>query len=526
MIRKYIILFFIFSGFFSNCLHSQQPSKTDKTEISALLVKEFIDFLASDELRGRPAPSKEADKSADYIASKLKEYGIQPFEGSYVQPIPFCAKDLDIKNCKFIITKSGAVHTFSLKNNFTPLFNTSDDSIKGELVFAGYGITAPEYDYDDYEHIDVEGKIVLVLKQEPRKNDTISTFFEGSKHTQYSDIAYKIRNAAAHGAKGFLLVTDPLHNIAITAQGYLWNSLYIKDKKNLIYNLCEETGNIPAVQVDQHVINTFFGSVDSLRALQREIDEQLAPASFTLPEMVVELTVAIDKKEMSSSNVFGYVEGNHPQLKNEFVVIGAHYDHIGVSPYPNHYNDSIMNGADDNASGTAAVMAVAKAFASSPEKPARSILFIFFTAEEQGLIGSYYYTNHPIVPLEKSVAMINMDMVGRNGNDTVYIIGQQYNPELSALVNTIIPEVGLMKMEMGMEKDLYRSSDYYPFYKKGISAIGITSGLHTDYHTVGDDPEKINHQKVKKTAQLVFKTAWEIANNNNYYKINDSDKIN
>lgn len=505
------------SCIFHHCIQSQEVPPHATQQITEPLVKEWIDFLASDEMRGRPAPGEEADKAAAYIAMKFEDFGILPVDGSYFQQVPFCAADLDIENCKFVFTKSGTQHQFALKENFTPLFNTGSNEAKGQLVFAGYGITAPEYGYDDYENIDVNGKIVLVMKQEPRKNDTIKTVFEGKADTKYSGIPYKIRNAAEHGATGFLLVTDPLHNIAITAQGYLWNSLYMKAETNFIYDVCEDNPEIPAVQVNRDVINALFGSLDSLRTLQRVIDESLRPASFDVPDVRVDLSVSINKDEFPSHNVIGWLEGADPQLKDEFVVIGAHYDHIGVAPNPNHLNDSIMNGADDNASGTAAVMAVAKAFAASSKKPARSMIFMLFTAEEKGLIGSNYYTNHPLFPLEKTVAMINMDMVGRNGNDTVYVIGQQYNPDLATLVDATIPKTGLKKEEMAM--DLYQSSDYYPFYMAGISAIGFTSGLHSDYHQVGDNPDKINHQKVCKIAELAYRVAWHIANNNNYYSI-------
>ena len=242
----------------------------------------------------------------------------------------------------------------------------------------------------------------------------------------------------------------------------------------------------------------------------------MRPNSFVVPDMSVDLSVFIDKNEFPTSNVIGWIEGSDSELKNEFVVIGAHYDHVGVRSRPNSLNDSIMNGADDNASGTAAVMAVAKAFASS-KKPARSVIFMLFTAEERGLIGSRYYTKNPLFPLEKTVAMINLDMVGRNGNDSVYVIGQQYNPDLAVLVNAEIPKTGLKKEEM--EMDLYQSSDYYPFYQQGISAIGLTSGLHKDYHQASDNPDKINHTKVQKIAQLVYKVAWQVANTKNYYTI-------
>ena len=517
MKRAFSITLLLF-GLFVNCLHSQDAPPKGLKQISEPLVKEFIDFLASDQMRGRSAPGAELDESAHYIAAKFNAFGLKPaVQGSYFQEIPFCSTDLDVEKCRFTLTKAQTTHTFTLKENFTPLLNTGSSQATGELVFAGYGITAPEYGYDDYKDIDVKGKIVLVMKQEPQKNDE-NAVFDGKKDTEYSDIDYKIRNAAEHGAAGFLLVTDPLHNLAITAQGYLWNSLYMKGKSTPIYNVCEERKNsIPAVQVNRDVINSLFGSVDSLRRLQENIDKELRPMSFVVPEILVDLAVSIEKKDFPSNNVVGWIEGADAELKNEFIVVGAHYDHIGVAPAPNNQNDSIMNGADDNASGTAAVMAIAKAFAASGKKPARSVVFMLFTAEERGLLGSDYYTKNPIFPIEKTVAMINLDMVGRNGNDTVYVVGEKFNPELTTLVNAKILKSELKKVEMDM--DLYSSSDYYPFYKKGISAIGFTSGLHPDYHRVDDNPDKINHVKVRKIAQLAYRVAWEAANSKKYFTI-------
>lgn len=514
-LHLFIFLFLILLS----TLHAQQqaPAKGLK-QITEPLVKEYNDFLASDEMRGRSAPSLEVDKAAEYIASQFKSFGVKPVNGSYFQQIPFCSADLNVEKCSFVLTKNNTEKTFALKDNFTPLFESGSWTAKGELVFAGYGITAPEFNYDDYKDIDVKGKIVLVMKQEPRQNDTINTFFEGKTATKYSDIGYKIQNAINHGAAGFLLVTDPLYNIAITAQGYLWNSLYIKGKAKPVYNVCNELKSaIPAVQVNYEVINEVFGTVDSLRTLQRNIDENMHSASFLVKDAMVDFEVSIDKNAFPSSNVLGWIEGSDRNLKNEFVVVGAHYDHVGVSPFPNNENDSIMNGADDNASGTAAVMAIAKAFAASDKKPERSVVFMLFTAEERGLVGSDYYTKNPLFPLEKTVAMINLDMVGRNGTDTIYVVGETLNPDLATLVNTQIANSELKKEQMAM--DLYQSSDYYPFYKKGISAIGFTSGLHNDYHKVSDNPDKINHTKTQKIAQLAYKVAWEVANSKKYFTV-------
>lgn len=520
---KQILSFFLLSFCLAHVAHAAKTPPQKIKQITEPLVKEFIDYLASDEMRGRSAPSLELDLSADYIAEKLKEFGVDPVEGSYFQSIPFCQADLTVDACRFRLTNEDIIKDFRLKDNFTPLLNTGIGEVKGGLVFVGYGITAKELDYDDYRDLDVRGKIVLVMKQAPGRKDENSVFY-GSKGDPYIDIDYKIRNAVRQGASGFLLVTDPVDNIAITAQGYLWNSLYAKGKGSPTYELCSGEDNaIPAVQVDRKVINAIFGSVDSLRVLQKKIDGSLKPCSFAVEKAIVDLAVSMDNKTFPSSNVIGWIEGKDPELKNEYVVVGAHYDHIGVSDRPNALNDSIMNGADDNASGVAAVMAMAKAFASEPKKPDRSILFLFFTAEERGLIGSHYYVKNPLFPLEKTLAMINLDMVGRNGPDTLYVVGEKYNPELTELVQAKFPESGLQKEEMSME--LYQSSDYYPFYKKGISALGFTSGLHGDYHRASDNPDLINHEKVRKTAQLAYRVVWDIANTDNYFTIIESSKL-
>lgn len=274
---------------------------------------------------------------------------------------------------------------------------------------------------------------------------------------------------------------------------------------------------IPVVVVNDKVVSSLFGSVDSLKSIQQQIDKELKPNSFVLNDIVsVKLSVSVDKEHFPSSNVIGIIEGKHPQLKNEYIVVGAHYDHIGVTTHPEN-NDSIMNGADDNASGTVGVMALAKAFSQSNVKPDRSILFILFTGEEKGLLGSEYYAANPIFPLDKTVAMINLDMIGRNDGNDVYVEGIKQNPELSKIAVNLISKAGLK--QAFMDRDMYMQSDHYSFYKNGVSAIGFTSGLHPDYHQVGDNPDKINYDKLLKIIQLSYYTIEQIANQEIYFDI-------
>lgn len=511
------LLFCLTAWGLCNGVFAQNPPRKGLQQITETLLKSHTDYLASDALKGRDTPSKELDLAADYIVNQFREAGIQPVNGSYFQTIDFCASDIDVSKCAFGIAQNGVNQSFELKKNFTPLAESATGNATGNIVFAGYGITAPEKGYDDYANINVKGKIVLILKHEPQEKDK-NSIFDGDQFTPYSEVSYKIKNAYEHGAAGVILVTDPLHHLAITAQGYLWKSLYLPKRSKPMYEICSSDGNtdkIPAVVIDREVVNHIFGDVDSLKNIQERIDQTLQPQSFEIPNKQANIAVEIDHNRFPSQNIIGWIEGKNPELKNEFVLIGAHYDHIGIASRPNSQNDSIMNGADDNASGTAGVLAIAKAFALGKTKPERSVIFMLFTGEEKGLIGSNYYVNHPLFPLEKTVAMINLDMIGRNGSDTVYVEGAKYNPDLSQIAINSVEKFGLKRFVM--QQDLYQASDHYSFFKKGISAIGFTSGLHKDYHTASDNPEDIQPVKMRKIAQLAYHTAYYIANKKIYF---------
>ena len=516
MIKKAFFTFLFLCFLLVGNSYSQKIPDKGISKITPELMTRYIDYLASDSMKGRNTPSPELDLAADYIAKEFASIGIQKVNGTYFQNIPMCSRNLDADNCVFKISLGDNSKAFILKTEYTPFEETANASVKSAVVFAGYGITAPEYNYDDYKDLDVKGKIVLIMKHEPGEKDPKSVF-DGARDTKYSLTKTKLDNAIQHGAIGLLVVTDPLNHIMLAPQGYPWPGLSkFLPQDNLPIVICSNENQIPFVQVGDVVIKYLFGSVDSLKHIQSRIDAKCSPQSFQMGNSVCELTTKIKTRDYVARNVVGYIEGKNPELKKELVVIGGHYDHVGFMKTHKEGEDYIFNGADDNASGTAGVMANAKAFAAMDVKPERSVLFICFAGEEKGLYGSEYYCNNPLFPLNKTIAMLNLDMIGRNGNDSIEIEGEKQNPELAPLVKAEISKTGLKIIDS--KEDMFARSDHYNFYKNGISSMGVTSGLHKDYHQVSDNPDKINPVKAARISQLIFRIAWIIANDKTYYK--------
>ncbi|MFQ5706832.1 MAG: M28 family peptidase [bacterium] len=488
-----------------------RPSPDALESIRAEDVRRHIDFLASDSLMGRNTPSPGLEIAGEYIADEFQKYGIQPLNGSYFQEFHLKRTHLGEKNSLRLTLPGGVEKAFQLKHDFIPFDFTATARARGELVFAGYGITAPEYDYDDYRNLDVHGKVVLALRHEPGEKDP-SSKFEGLQLTRHSLFQSKFKNAVAHGASAILIVTDPVNHRSIRARGFPWPSLYknIPDNALPLTLSLNEEGGIPAVHVGKRFIAQIFGSVDSLRSLQQRIDTTLEPQSFEIANVRVSLETSTVADLKSARNVVGLWEGSDPVLKNEAIVIGAHYDHIGYKKGPvKPGEDYIFNGADDNASGTTGLLEIAQAFTFSL-RPKRSILFVAFAGEEKGLLGSRAYIEQPLWPLEKTKAMLNMDMIGRNEGDRVSIIGYSHSPELNEINIEEDKFIGL-KLEYNGERYFTRS-DQFNFARHGIPVLFYNTGDHEDYHKVTDNPDKINAGKIAMIARLVFRTAWRAAN--------------
>ena len=489
---------------------NNNPPREALDAIRAEDIRRHVDFLAADTMKGRNTPSPELDRAAEYIASEFKRYGLKPVNKSFFADFHLSTVKLGQEN-SLAITVAGQTHTYTIKKDFMPFDMTASKSVDSPLVFAGYGITAPEYGYDDYAGIDAKGKIVLVMRHEPREKDPAS-LFDGAKDTEYSQVSWKTQNAIEHGAAGLLVITDPVHHRSLAPRGFPWPSLFegIPDDALPLTLALTEKQKIPVVHVGETIIRDIVGSVDTLRHWQSQIDQTFKPKSVELPHARVQVQTTTETNLQSTRNVVGLVEGSDPKLKNELVVIGAHYDHVGTLKQHEPNADSIYNGADDNASGTSAVLAMAKAFCAAKQKPKRSVLLMTFAGEEKGLFGSRAYVEWPLFPLENTVAMLNLDMVGRNAADSVSVGGVTRSPDLAKINEEENREVGL-KLDYSIES-FHNRSDQYNFARKKIPFLFYFTGLHQDYHQLSDHPEKINEGKITKIATLAFRVAWRAAN--------------
>ena len=470
-----------------------------------------LDFLAADKLLGRNTPGAGLDTAAAFIARTFQMCGLTPVDGSYFHEFSLHKIFLGDTNSCRITGIDGQLRDYLIKKEFMPFEMTADKNCSGEILFAGYGITDPESGYDDYAHIDARGKIVFVLKRGPRQNDPASPFWI-HKEVSLTRVDEKIRNAIAHGAAGILLATDPLHNRLLMPRGFPWPNLYKGFPPDAVPVTVGgmEAEKTPAIQVGEEAMVQLFGSIDALRAEQAAIDSAMAPHSRILAGCRADIRTSTRHSVQHACNVVGLLEGRDPRLKEEVVIIGAHYDHVGCSKSGTAGQDSIYNGADDNASGTVGVLAAARALTAAGKRPGRSILFITFAGEEKGLFGSNQYVKEPLFPLPATAAMLNMDMIGRNHPDSLTITGHLSSHELEKALHKANSRIGFL-LDLSREGAMRGSSDHAPFARKQIPVLFFHSGLHADYHKVSDESDKCDITKMARVAELCSRVAWLIA---------------
>ena len=447
-----------------------------------------VTYLASDALKGRGNGSPELDQAADYIAGKFKEAGLQPAgdNGTYFQSFEITTgAQLGAKNELRI---AGA--TPKINEDFIPILFSNTAAFDGPLIFAGYGITAPEYKYDDYANIDAKDKIVVVFEREPQADDEKSVFL-GKDLTAHASFTNKAINARMHGAKGIVFITDPAQPM---------DDLGPTDRQ-----VDEADMGIPAVHVKRDfVMKPFAAKGKDLAALQKEIDKDLQPQSFEVPGVTAHIATEVTRARRTVKNVLGALPGSNPQLKDQWIVLGAHYDHLGLGNR-NSLAPSLIgqphHGADDNASGTAGVMELARIAKASKPQWKRSVLFMAFAGEEIGLLGSSNFVNHPTVPLANIDAMINMDMIGRVKDERLFVGGVGTSPELKPDLEEL-DKTSPVKVEFS--ESGYGASDHTSFNAKKIPVLFFFSGLHTDYHKPSDTADKINAEGAVQVLSLVY----------------------
>jgi hypothetical protein len=437
-----------------------------------------VRYLASDQLKGRATGSPELEKAAKYIQDQFASFGVKPIPGSgYLQEFPASIGARLNGSNRLQATMNGKTTTLTASRGFIPFaFSAVGNGAPAEVVFVGYGITSAEQKYDDYAGIDVKDKYVLMLRHEPQENDPRSPF-AGRETTQHATFANKAVNAKMHGAKGVILINDTFNH---------------PGERDALAAFGQSAGPTNAgvffVQINSATAESWIkASGRDLSMLMDDIDKDLKPQSFLIKNLKTSMTVDIVHETKAVHNVIGYLPGK----TDEYVIVGAHYDHLGLgdehSLAPSLIGQ-IHHGADDNASGTAGVIELARWFSKQPQQQ-RGILFMTFAGEELGLLGSAYYASHPILPLEKAVAMLNMDMIGRIRDGKIYVNGTGTGSTLDALVTKVKVPTSL-KLDLS-ESTGYGGSDHISFTAKQVPVVFFFSGLHGDYHKPSDTSDKI-----------------------------------
>ena len=458
-----------------------------------------VKFLASPELKGRGTGSPELEKAAAYIVQQFRAGGLKPADGKdYEQGFQVTTNAHLSTGNKLVEELPGTPRTLAPERDFIPFNFSSTGSLDAPVVFAGYGITAPEYHYDDYAGIDVKGKFVLVVRHEPQENDEKSVF-AGKNFTSHAQFASKASNAKMHGAKGVLLVNDaPVHPQDPDRFEKLENTLGV------------DNAGIFFVQIKPDEADRLLATAGrDLKNTLAAIDKELKPQSVALPDAVkVDLSVDIQRDIRTVHNIAAYLPGE----TDEYVIIGAHYDHLGLGG-PNSLapdqTGTVHPGADDNASGTAGMLELARYFGAAHQQHRRGILFLAFAGEELGLLGSAWYVNHPELPLEKAAAMINLDMIGRAQEGKVHLSGTGTGTTLEATVNAVAPKYELKLVTA--EKGGYGPSDHMSFTLKGVPVLFFFTSLHKDYHRPSDTWDKIDAPDATRLLSLVSDIAVRLA---------------
>jgi Zn-dependent M28 family amino/carboxypeptidase len=483
-------------------------------------IKAHMMFLASDQMAGRDAASPEAEIAADYVAAQFMRLGLKPVGdgGTYFQNFDMVIGPLDREKSKFEAKIGSTEKTFQLGHDFNwARQSVNPTTVTAPVVFAGYGVNAPEYNYNDFAGVDVRGKIVIALAREPQGDDSNSRF-KGKFDTVHSYVWYKIEQVRKAGAAGLLIVNEAVPRRKMRLASAPTNNW----RPTPDYALAGSFWDIPVATVTREVANQFLVQAGkTVESVQQGIDAASHPASFEIPGVTVTMTRAFTETRVAKThNVVGLIEGSDPKLKDEIVVVSGHYDHVGV------VGGRIYHGADDNASGTIGTIEIANAFVRGGVRPKRSILFMCYDAEERGLLGAFYYVDHPIFPLEKTIANLNMDMIGRDeesanwpmpadhNRNQVNVVGTLYNPQIRQVIESANRATELkldFKTDQVDPEGWFSRSDHFCFAIHGVPMVLFNTGEQRDYHTENDTWERINYPKMEKIVRLIYLTAENLA---------------
>lgn len=493
-------------------VRAQSDNEKSDAEKAIERVSYDVKFLSSDELKGRGVGTDGIETAAKYVIDEYKKIGLKGGlpDGSYRQPFEV--------NLGRVLVKDSVTATFTgpqgkklvLETGKTcqPMTVGGDADLSSGLVFVGYGIKADEHNYDDFKNVDVKDKVVVLIRIEPQQQKEDSVF-KGKEPSDYARISNKIAAIEAAGAKGIVMVND-----GVTAPTPDKDLLLASDELG-------RSGKLPFLQIQRAKLDEILaispipnpsgGNFDSLAKIEAFIDEKLEPVSAPLGDWTADFKWKFDSVKAKTDNIVGLIEGEGP-LSGEYVVVGGHYDHLGMGEVGSRAGRrAIHNGADDNATGTAAVLELARRFAKYDSKPKRTMVFICFSGEERGLLGSSFYVNEekPLFDLAKTIAMINFDMIGwlREGKLTVF--GSSCGSSFDAILDQATKD---SKVVLNRVPSPFAGSDHMPFYQKNVPVMFLHTGLTDTYHTPEDDYETLNMSGAVQVIDFSEKLIWELVN--------------
>jgi hypothetical protein len=493
-------------------------------------------FLAADELQGRAAGEPGQEIAANYLAAQAKKIGLKAVDDNkdYSQNYIIEGISCDMDESMISISSASKDSIIMTEDFYMIVPQAFEDlNLSGEIVFGGYGVNSEKFNYNDFSEVDVKDKLVLIMDRAPMNESGTESKFDDFNWNDLQNFNYKYAYISSLSPKAILLVFDPksgyncLSDINPAIPKYISSSKKLKgveDPNSFYNNLATRVFIIHRNVADKLLEGTGM----DLQTLQKIIDDSLEPHSFPITGKTINIQLKVNKEEFTSRNIFGTIEGSDPVLKNEYLIYTAHFDHVGTDQ-----NGDVYNGADDDASGSTALLEMAEAFMLEKNKIKRSIGFLWVSGEEIGLFGSKYYSDNPIIPLNQTAAVINLDMVGRTrtAEDTGTVMGSELSivsgdsiEILGGLQSKILMDINKQTLiQMNMTGDytyndpnhpdmyFYRS-DHINFVRHDIDVLCYSTGTHKDYHQPTDSADKIDYEKLKKVTDFTFMVGYNIAN--------------
>ncbi len=504
--------------------------KIDKPDLES-----HITILAADDMEGRATGERGLDKAAKYLAEQASEAGLKAIDTNrdYYQNYTLVRKEMDTEKSTITVSHNNIPGSPMNLPYYVMNADTNKMELSGEVVFGGYGIISAEDDYNDLEGIDIAGKILLIMNRGPLSETGEENLLFNRNWKYFRSFQYKMPALSLKRPKAVLIVLDPksgyksMEEISSRMARYWNSSRYVRELSTEQTTKGEET-DTKYIFIHREVAEEILkSSGNTLMDLQNSIDSVPKPNSFEVPDTKITISANYIINERPIPNVVGIIEGSDPELKKEVIVYSAHFDHLGTNN-----KGEVYNGADDNASGTAALIELAEAFKAEQTNLKRSVMILWVSGEEIGLYGSKYYTKYPLMPLENTVANINLDMIGRvrterdkgktfgeyvsiHGMDTIGLIGGHQSSDLMEIHERVTKKVGLSTDTSLNNPDhpyrYYYRSDHFNFAKNDIPVLFYSTGIHLDYHRVTDDTERIDYKKLKKVCELSFLVGYKLA---------------